>query len=141
MLIFENGGWQTNSDYPDANYLKDTSEMQPKWVVHDNSEVAAKVMSTPYWEAVENEEGQLVDIIPVVPPVTDEEHISQLKNELEELDRQAIRPLRAVAAGNDTEEDRDKLAELEEQAEVIRLELAKLEGCAAASESSWQEVE
>lgn len=127
MLIFENGGWQTNSDYPDTNYLEGTNEMQPKWVVHDNSKVAAKVMSTSFWEAVENEEGQLVDIIPVKPPVTDEERIAQLKSELEELDRQAIRPLRAIAAGTDTEEDRAILADLEQQAAELREQLAVLE--------------
>lgn len=128
MLIFENHGWQMMSDFPDTNYLEGTNEMQPKWVVHDNSEIAAKVMSSPYWEAVEDENGHLIDIIPIEPLVTDEERIAQLKSELEEIDRQAIRPLRAIAAGNDTEEDREKLAELEEQAEVIRLQIAKIEG-------------
>lgn len=102
--------------------------MQPKWVVNDNSEVAAKVMSTPYWNPVEDKNGNLVDIIPEERPVTDEERIEQLKSELDKLDRQAIRPLRAIAAGNDTEEDRNRLEALEEQAEIIRLQLAELEG-------------
>lgn len=128
MLIFENGDWQTNSEYPDSNYLEGTEEVQPKWVVNDNSEVAARVISTPYWNPVEDKNGRLIDIIPEERPVTDEERIEQLKSELDELDRQAIRPLRAIAAGNDTEEDRNRLEALEEQAEIIRLQLAKLEG-------------
>ncbi|MDE6580081.1 MAG: hypothetical protein K2K41_06070 [Ruminiclostridium sp.] len=101
--------------------------MQPKWVVHDNSEVAAKVMSTAFWEAVEDENGQLIDIIPIELPVTDEERIAQLKAELDEIDRQAIRPLRAILTGNDVEEDREVLADLEEQAKELRERLSELE--------------
>lgn len=127
MLIFENHGWQINSEYPNSNYLENTREMQPKWVVHDNSEVAAKVMSTQYWEAVENESGQLVDIIPTDPPVTNEDRIRSLKNKLSELDSQAIRPLRAVAAGTDTEEDREIIKNLERQAAELRLQLDTFE--------------
>lgn len=125
MLIFENHCWQTDSDFPDTNYLEGTEEMQPKWVVPDGSEVAAKVMSAQYWEAVENESGQLIDIVPTAPPVTDEDKILSLKDKLGELDRQAIRPLRAIAAGNGTEEDREILAGLEKQAEEIRIRIAE----------------
>lgn len=129
MLIFKNHSWQKNLNYPDTNYLANIpGAEQPKWVVSDNSELAGKIMSTPYWKPVEDENGGLIDIIPEEPPVTDEKRILDLKNQLEELDRLAIRPLRAIAAGNDTEEDREKLAELEEQAEVIRLQIAKIEG-------------
>ena len=127
MLIFENHGWQIMSDFPDTNYLEATNEMQPKWVVHDNSEVAAKVMSTPYWEPVEDENGHLIDIIPLEPTVTDEERIAQLKAELDEIDRLAIRPLRAILTGNDAEEDREVLADLEEQAKELRERLSELE--------------
>lgn len=128
MIIFENKTWQTSTSAPDTNYLEGIDCEQPKWVIPDNSELAGKIMSTPYWNPVEDENGGLIDIIPEEPPVTDEEKIAQLKSELDEIDRLAIRPLRAIAAGNDTEEDREKLAELEEQAEVIRLELEKIEG-------------
>ncbi|MDE6724524.1 MAG: hypothetical protein K2J79_02870 [Ruminiclostridium sp.] len=128
MIIFENKTWQTSTSEPDTNYLEGIDCEQPKWVVPDNSELTGKIMSTPYWKPVEDGNGQLVDIIPEEPPVTDEERIAQLKSELDEIDRQAIRPLRAIAAGNDTEEDRENLAELEEQAEEIRLQIAKIEG-------------
>ena len=127
MLIFENHGWQIMSDFPDTNYLEGTNEMQPKWVVHDNSDVAAKVMSNPYWEPVEDEMGQLVDIIPIDPPVTDKDRILSIKSQLDELDRLAIRPLRAIAAGTDTEEDRDILVDLEQQAAELRQQLDELE--------------
>ncbi len=127
MLIFENRGWQTSSDYPDTNYLEGTEEIQPRWVVHDNSEVAAKIMSTLCWEPVEDENGRLIDVVPVEPPESDEEKITALKNRLEELDRLAIRPLRAIAAGNESEEDRERLIELEEQVEGLREQISQLE--------------
>lgn len=41
------------------------------------------------------------------------------------LDWQAIRPLRAIAAGTATQADRDKLADLEAQADTIRARLAE----------------
>ena len=128
MLIFENHGWQMMSDFPDTNYLEGTNEMQPKWVVHDNSDVAAKVMSNPYWEPVEDENGHLIDIDPIAPPVSDEDRVEQLKNKLNEIDRLAIRPLRAIAAGTDTEEDRSILIDLENQAKAIRRQLSEIEG-------------
>lgn len=128
MLIFENHGWQISTESADANYLENVVNChQPKWVVSDNSEVAAKVMTTPYWEAVEDENGQLVDIIPIDPPVTDENRILSIKNQLYEIDRQAIRPLRAIAAGTDNKDDREILANLEQQAAELRQQLAALE--------------
>lgn len=126
MLVFENGGWQTNSEYPDSNYLEGTEEVQPKWVVNDNSEVAAKVMSTPYWNPVEDENGNLIDIEANEP--TDEEKISELKLQLSQIDGQTIRPLRAIVDGTETEEDREILHDLEQKAAELRQLLAKIEG-------------
>ncbi len=126
MIVFENGSWQKNSLFPDTNFLENEEREQPKWVVPDNSELADKIMRTPLWQATENENGELADIVPIAlpePKVSAEE----LKGQLEELDLQAIRPLRAIAAGTDTEEDRAVLAELEEQAEQIRAQIGELE--------------
>lgn len=128
MVIFENGTWQIDSSNPNINYLKGIDCEQPKWVIPDDSELAGKIMSTPHWKPVEDENGGLIDIIPEEPPVTDEERIAQLKSELDEIDRQAVRPLRAIAAGTDTEEDHEALKDLEGQAEEIRLQIAKIEG-------------
>lgn len=127
MIIFENRTWQTDTSSPDTNYLEGLDCEQPKWIIPDNSELASKIMATPYWEAVENETGQLVDIIPTEPPVTDEERILSIKKQLDEIDRQAIRPLRAIAAGTDTKDDRDILADLEQQAAELRQQLAVIE--------------
>ena len=49
-----------------------------------------------------------------------ERKVAEAKRELERIDRAAIRPLRAKLNGNDTEEDRNRLAELEQQAEEQR---------------------
>lgn len=128
MIIFKDGTVQTNAAFPDINYLENIEGAeQPKWIIPDNSELAGKIMSTPYWEPVEDEEGQLVDIIPIEPPVTDEDRILSIKSQLDEIDRQAIRPLRAIAAGTDTAEDRDILADLEQQAAELRQQLAEFE--------------
>ena len=53
--------------------------------------------------------------------------IAELKAELEEIDSKAVRPLRAIVSGTDTEYDHTKLDELEAQAEEIRRELAELQ--------------
>ena len=128
MIIFNDHTWQTSSNYPNTNYLRGVEGVtQPQWVVPDNTELANKIISTFYWEPVEDDKRNLIDIIPVDPPVTDKERILSLKNQLEELDRQAIRPLRAIAAGTDTEEDREILTDLERQAAKLRQQLASLE--------------
>lgn len=84
-------------------------------------------MSTPYWEPVEDGNGVLTDVIPVEMPSVDEEKALYLKSLLEDLDRLAVRPLRAIAAGTDIEEDREVLTDLEEQAAELREQLAEIE--------------
>lgn len=131
MLVFENGGWQINSEFPDENYLAGTDEMQPKWVVHDDSDVAAKIMSaTRPWSPVEDENGELVDIIeaPLSQDELNQQRVDEIKRQLVELDELAIRPLRAILTGTSTAEDTDKLREIEAQAAILRTELAELEG-------------
>ncbi|MDE6578916.1 MAG: hypothetical protein K2K41_00075 [Ruminiclostridium sp.] len=127
MIVFENRTWQINSAAPDTNYLEGLDCEQPKWIVSDDSELASKIRSVPYWDPVEDENGGLIDIIPAEPTVSDEESILLLKSQLEDLDRLAIRPLRAILAGNEVEEDRDVLADLEEQAKELRERLSELE--------------
>lgn len=53
--------------------------------------------------------------------------IPEIKQQLIDLDNQAIRPLRAILAGTPTDEDRTKLAELEVKAERLRNELQEME--------------
>lgn len=65
---------------------------------------------------------------PVPPEPSAEEleriRVAGIQAQLDALDRKAIRPLRAIAAGTATQADRDRLADLEAQADVIRTRLA-----------------
>ena len=56
-----------------------------------------------------------------------QEHKQELLAQLDAVDLKTIRPLRAIQAGTGTQEDTDKLEELEAQAEQIRAELRELE--------------
>ena len=123
MIIFSNGSYEQCSEFPDTLY-----DENAKYCVPDNSELAVKIMSTPYWNPVEDEDGGLIDIIPAEPPVSDEDKVERLKNKLNEIDRLAIRPLRAIAAGTDTEEDRSILTDLEDQAQRIRNQMSESGG-------------
>lgn len=130
MVIFKNKSYQICTAEPDTNFLSHLDCEQPKWVVPDNSPLAAKILSIPYWEAAEDDDGNLTDIIPIEPPnsgMSVQEEIARLKAELVRIDSQAIRPLRAIAAETDTEEDRTILTDLEQQAKAIREQLVELE--------------
>ncbi len=52
--------------------------------------------------------------------------VNQLQQNLEQIDLQTIRALRAVSAGLGNEEDRTKLAQLEQQAVQLRAQLKEL---------------
>lgn len=128
MIVFKGtNSWQTNSEYPDSDFLAGIEEIGEYWVIPDSSELALKIMEADRFEEIIDESGNLTDIIPV-PSVareqTAEERTEELKAQLDEIDRQAIRPLRAIAAGTAIDEDREMLTELERQAEEIRAELA-----------------
>lgn len=131
MVVYEDHTYQECSLYPDTNFIPPEDERQPKWVVPDNSEVAAKIRSAGQWEPVEDDEGNLVDIT-VIPYVPSQEELNlvraeEIRDELAAIDSQAIRPLRAIAAGTATDEDKARLAELETEADKLRAELDKLE--------------
>lgn len=51
---------------------------------------------------------------------------AELIRQLDEIDLKAIRSMRAIQAATGTEEDTAKLAELEEQAEMIRQQIKEL---------------
>lgn len=57
-----------------------------------------------------------------------ERRASEIKRQLTELDSRAIRPLRAILAGTPSDEDRDKLRDIEERVVALRKELAELGG-------------
>lgn len=131
MVVYEDHTYQECSLYPDTNFIPPEDERQPKWVVPDSSEVAAKIRSTGLWEPVEDGEGNLIDIT-AVPYVPSQEELNlvraeEIRAELAEIDSQAVRPLRAIVAGTATDEDKARLTELEARADALRAELDKLE--------------
>ena len=52
-----------------------------------------------------------------------ERETQEAKTRLVEIDKESVRPLRAIAAGTQTKEDTDKLAELEAEAKALREKL------------------
>ncbi len=71
----------------------------------------------------------------IEPRETDEERAAresrlraaEIAQEFAEIDRERIRPFAAIASGNATDEDRNRLAGLEARATALREELAGLE--------------
>lgn len=131
MVVYENHTYQEMSICPDTNFIPPEDERQPKWVVPDSSEVAAKIRIAGQWEPVEDDKGNLIDIT-VIPYTPSQEELNriraeEIKAELAAIDSQTVRPLRAIAAGTATDEDRARLTELENKADELRAELDKLE--------------
>ena len=60
-------------------------------------------------------------------PVTTAARAAEILVELAAIDAASARPLRAILVGSATDDDRARLAELDEQAAALRLELAALE--------------
>ena len=127
MIIFENGCWQTDSGFPDTNWLEGHSEYeQPKFVIPDNSELAIKIQTIQNPKFITDDNGELTDIVEGEP--TNEQKITEIKSQLNQLDLSAIRSLRAIAAGTATEEDTVKLSEIESTATELRTQLSNLIG-------------
>ena len=127
MIVFENGGWQTDSEHPDDNWLEGRSDLeQPKFVIPDNSELAIKIQTIQNPKFVTDDNGELTDI--VEGDLTNEQKIAEIKSQLNQLDLSAIRSLRAIAAGTATEEDTVKLSEIENTATELRSQISDLEG-------------
>lgn len=60
----------------------------------------------------------------VPDPIAAADTRATLLDRLDRLDAQSVRPLRAVAAGTATDEDRAKLAAIEAEAVTLRAQLA-----------------
>lgn len=119
MIIFSNGCWQTDSEYPNDNWLKDRTDLkQPKFVIPDNSELAIKIQTIQNPKFVTDDDGNLVDIVEGDP--TNEQKIQVLKQQLNDLDLEAVRPLRAIVAGTATDEDTTRLTAIENLAASLR---------------------
>lgn len=61
-------------------------------------------------------------------PVPESPRKAEIKSRLAQIDIDTLRPLRAVVAGVATQYDHGKLAALESEAAVLRVELVGMEG-------------
>ena len=65
-----------------------------------------------------------------IPPPTQEElnqqRITQIHQELNDLDMKSVRAVRAIQAGTGTDEDKKTLTEIEKQVTILRTELSSL---------------
>lgn len=72
----------------------------------------------------------------VEPRETDEQRATresrlraaEISRRFNEIDRERIRPLAAIVAGVGTDEDKSRLAALEQEAAQLRAEMAEMEG-------------
>ena len=61
MIIFNDLSLQTRSDVPNADWTGG----QAKYVIDDNSELFIKILSCTAFEPVEDDNGNLIDVIKV----------------------------------------------------------------------------
>ena len=129
MIIFANNAWQTQSDKPNENWLTNYPNLeQPLYVVDDKSELAQKIMITAQFNVVTDDDGQIVDIEPIEQPNAKLiERADEIKSRLAEIDSLEIRPIGAIVVGNGTDEDKNKLEELETEKVELRNELSEIE--------------
>lgn len=114
MIIYNDGTWECGADEDDA----------PKnaVILPDDSAVAQQIRRYDRVQLIGLTDNNYDDI--QVTPLEDRHSV--ILAELDRLDLQAVRPLRAIAAGTATETDRQKLTEIEEQVAQLRKELANI---------------
>jgi hypothetical protein len=116
MIIYEDGSWLCGED--------ETTIPDGAMIISDNTRLADEIKQYAKVRLMSPTNGFAdLDSIQVIPI---EDRHSVILAELDRLDLQAVRPLRAIAAGTATETDRKKLAEIEEQAVQLRQELANI---------------
>lgn len=112
MIVFNDGTWLCGEDemtLPDGAIRID-----------DNSNVAQKIMQYERVQLLMLENATDIQVKPVI------DRCSEIFTELEKLDLQAVRPMRAIMAGTATDIDKQKLTAIEEQASRLREELANI---------------
>lgn len=113
---FEDGSWLCGED--------ETTIPDGAMIIGDDTRLADEIKQYPKVRLMSpTDDFDDIDNIQVVP-IEDRHRV--ILAELDHLDLQAVRPLRAIAAGTATEADRQKLIDLEEQATQLREELANI---------------
>lgn len=110
MIIYSDGTWEVGAD--------ESVIPSGATLLSDDSPAAQKIREYDRVKLIQSENS------------SEEAEVSPIKNEqaeifakLEELDLQAVRPLRAIVAGTATETDRQKLSEIEAEVKKLRKEI------------------
>ena len=119
MIIYSDGTWEVGADESvipsGATVLSDDSPAAQKIREYDRIKINSS----------ENNSSE-IEVIPI------KNEQAEIFAKLEELDLQAVRPLRAIVAGTATETDRQKLSEIEAEVKKLRKEI----GITAEEESA-----
>ena len=119
MIIYSDGTWEVGADESvipsGATVLSDDSPAAQKIREYDRIKINSS----------ENNSSE-IEVIPI------KNEQAEIFAKLEELDLQAVRPLRAIVAGTATETDRQKLSEIEAEVKKLRKEI----GTTAEEEST-----
>lgn len=114
MTVYKDGTWTVGAD--DSGVSGGAA-----YIVPDGSELAGKIMSiNGAVRLITDESGQLVGAEPVI------DRAAEIYTRLANIDAEAIRPLRAIAAGTATDTDRGRIAALETEAAELRQELSQI---------------
>ncbi len=113
MIVYGDGTWECGAD--------EDSVPENAVILSDDSAVAQRIRQYERVQLIGSIDNS--DNIQVIPL---EDRHTAILTKLDRLDLQAVRPLRAIAAGTATETDRRKLTEIEEQATQLRQELANI---------------
>lgn len=113
MIVYSDGTWECGAD--------EDAAPENAVILPDDSAVAQQIRQYERVQLIVSADNS--DNIQVFPL---EDRYTAILAELDRLDLQAVRPLRAIAAGTATETDRQKLTEIEEQAAQLRQELANI---------------
>lgn len=137
IAVFENNEWSIKPDYR-QNYLKVDENFQVQEITtigeQEGFYLVDKITGEEIKQNPNNFKIQNNEIIEKTESEIEAENkqkekenkIENLKNRLSVLDSLAIRPLRAILSGNSTEDDNNKLIEIEEEVQNLREELNEL---------------
>ena len=113
MIVYSDGTWVCGAD--------EDAAPENAVILPDDSAVAQQIRQYERVQLIVSADNS--DNIQVIP-LKDRHRV--ILAELDRMDLQAVRPLRAIVAGTATETDRQKLTEIEEQVAQLREELANI---------------
>jgi hypothetical protein len=108
VAVWDGADWQITPDFRGVDY----------WLGRDKKETMKTLGALP--------DGAMLEEPPMTPEEITEQHRSEILSRLASIDSDSARPLRAIATGNATEYDTEKLSALDEEAATLRAELAGL---------------